>query len=113
MKVPTLLSAVFLAVACLGGSPASHAQGGHDMKITIYNDGLSCPGGCDAHFVMHSSDNGTANARSPGSTGLICFDAGLTQCMSVMYRGAGPHPRTFDFTPAFFEDACARADLPA
>src|SRR5512139_1674522 len=109
MKVPTLLSAVFLAVACLGGSPASHAQGGHDMKITIYNDGLSCPGGCDAHFVMHSSDNGTANARSPGSTAtspqkcqpgapcLICFDAGLTQCMSVMYRGAGPHPRTFDF----------------
>jgi hypothetical protein len=124
MKLMTLLASALLSVAWLAAAPASLAQG-KDMKITIYNDGRSCPGGCDAHFVMHPGDNGTPNARLPASTAaapqkcqagapcLICFDAGLTQCMPVLYRGGGPHPGTFDFTPAFFEEACARGDLPA
>ena len=32
--------------------------------------------------------------------------------MTVIYRGGGPSRGTFDFTPAFFEAACARTDLP-
>jgi hypothetical protein len=97
---------------------------GRDMKITVYSDGRSCPGGCDAHVVMNGSDNGTANARTPNSTDAapekcvagndcrVCFDAGLEQCMTVIYRGGGPPRGTFDFTPAFFEAACSGTDLP-
>jgi hypothetical protein len=128
MKKLGLLAVLTVALAWLVSVPVGEAHGqtaGKDMKITVYNDGKSCPGGCDAHVVMDPSDNGTPNARLPGSPASapqkcqpgqpcqICFDAALTQCMSVLYRGAGPHKGTFDFTPAFFEEACARPDLPA
>src|SRR5690242_15808167 len=38
-----------------------------DMRLTIYDDGIACPAGCDAHFVMNSSDNGTRYAFRPYS----------------------------------------------
>src|SRR5215203_99281 len=84
------------------GTEAAAQVAGRDMKITVYSDGRSCPGGCDAHVVMDGSDNGTPNAHSVGSTDAapakcevgrdcrICFDARLEQCMTVTYRGGGP-----------------------
>ncbi len=92
-------------------------------RLTIYDDGLACPAGCDAHVVFHPTLNGTAFAFAPASKpGVyekctpntacrLCFD-GATSCMVVMYRGAGPHPRAFDFTPAFYEASCGKADIP-
>lgn len=38
------------------------------MRVTMYADGVSCPGGCDAHVVFRGSVNGTANAHAPDST---------------------------------------------
>lgn len=117
----------WLLLTLLMGFAATEAAAqlvGQDMKITVYNDGRSCPGGCDAHVVMNANDNGTPNAHSLGSTAAaparcavgqdcrICFDAGLEQCVTVTYRGSGPPKGRFDFTPAFFEAACARTDLP-
>ncbi len=37
-------------------------------KLTIYDDGLSCPNQCDAHVVFHPSLNGTKFAQHPDST---------------------------------------------
>jgi hypothetical protein len=95
------------------------------MRLTIYDDGRSCPGGCDAHVVFHPEVNGTANAHLPSSMGRpyercrsgqpcrICFDAGPNSCIVVLYRGGGPHRDAFDFTPAFYEEWCSKPDLPA
>jgi hypothetical protein len=94
------------------------------MRLTIYDDGLSCPGGCDAHVVMHQSDNGTRNAFSPNSTRArpapcslnqecrICFDDTDASCMTTRFRGGGPPSGTFDFTPAFYDQHCSRPDVP-
>jgi hypothetical protein len=95
------------------------------MRATLYDDGLACPGGCDAHVVFAPQHNGTRNAFLPplsergapkpcvaGSSCMICFDDSDASCMEVLYRGAGPHERTFDFTPAFYTEACARPGLP-
>src|SRR5262249_49671408 len=95
---------------------------GQDMQITAYNDGRSCPGGCDAHVVFRSAHNGTGNAHLPGA-GLapcvvgkeceICFDANLSQCMIGMYRGNRPAAGRFDFASAFFDAQCSLSQLPA
>ncbi|HEX8149851.1 MAG TPA: hypothetical protein VF591_21905 [Pyrinomonadaceae bacterium] len=94
------------------------------MKLTMYDDGRSCPGGCDAHVVLHTTNNGTPNAYLPESGAgthkrcvpnqecKICFDADPQSCMLAMYRGDGPHPNTFDFTPAFYEQNCPRPGIP-
>jgi hypothetical protein len=37
----------------------------------------------------------------------ICLESGGKQCFQIMYRGAGPPPKTFDFTPNFYQTACA------
>ncbi len=96
-----------------------------DIKLTIYNDGLSCPAGCDAHVVFHPSMNGTKYAHAPTSTAgrfdkctpntecRICFAEGPRECMNVMYRGGGPPPNTFDFTPAFYEKYCSQTSIPS
>jgi len=95
------------------------------MKLTIYDDGLSCPGSCDAHVVMNPVDNGTENAFLPGSkrsdpkecvegaSCTICFNEADESCMSVLYRGGGPPAGTFDFTPAFYDEYCQMNAIPS
>lgn len=95
-----------------------------DMQLTIYDDGRSCPGGCDAHVVINRADNGSRYAFSPDSTRqaprvcrngeacTICFGESDSSCMTATYRGGGPPPGKFDFTPAFYDGHCARSDVP-
>lgn len=95
------------------------------IRLTMYDDGMSCPGQCDAHVVFHPSLNGTAFAHRPGALKApfakctageqceLCLESGLKQCLLVMYRGAGPDRDTFDLTPAFFQQACAGTPSPA
>jgi len=94
------------------------------IKLTIYDDGRSCPANCDAHVVFHRSLNGTTFAHDPSRSSApfkkcavdtpcqICFDNYSTSCMTVMYRGNGPHANTFDFTPKFYEDNCPNLAIP-
>jgi hypothetical protein len=113
-----LFAIFWLAIAA--ALPAS----ARDMRLTIYDDGLSCPGNCDAHVVMSAQDNGTRNAFRPGSSRnapqrcvpgescTICFGNADDSCVTVLYRGEGPRPGTFDFTPSFYDASCPRADIP-
>lgn len=39
-----------------------------DFKITVYPDGASGPGGCDAHVVFKPKYNGTRAAFNPASS---------------------------------------------
>lgn len=95
------------------------------MRLTIYDDGRSCPANCDAHVVFDSSLNGTVFAHDPSSSSAhfkkcaintlcqICFDdRSNSSCMTAMYRGNGPHPRTFDFTPGFYKQNCSNPAIP-
>jgi hypothetical protein len=103
----------------------SGAAAARDMQLTIYDDGRSCPGNCDAHVVINDDDNGTRFAFSPASTRQnprpcavgqlcrICFGEPDATCMTARYRGAGPPLGKFDFTPAFYDEHCARSDIPA
>lgn len=93
--------------------PFSQAE---TKKITIYSDGASCPANCNAHVVFHKDMNGGEFAHKPGTKYTsckrneicrICFGSGEKQCLEVMYRGNGPHKNTFDFTPAFYKQACS------
>ena len=113
------LAAMYVLSLAIGVPAASAVP-----RLTIYDDGLACPGGCDAHVVFHPTLNGTPFAHAPQSKPgtydtctpntacRLCFD-GATSCMDVIYRGDGPHPRAFDFTPAFYEETCGKPDLPA
>lgn len=88
------------------------------VRLTIYNDGLSCPANCDAHVVFHHSLNGTQYAHDPSSTSesfakckigsicRLCIEPGGKQCLETIYRGEGPSRMTFDFTPAFYTEVC-------
>ncbi|MBV8686170.1 MAG: hypothetical protein JOZ90_16425 [Alphaproteobacteria bacterium] len=99
--------------------------GGQVMRLTIYDDGLSCPAGCDAHVVANPADNGGKFVSDPASPRTaprpcvvgracrICFGDGDETCMSAVYRGGGPSPRTIDATPAFYAANCGRSDVPA
>lgn len=89
------------------------------IRLTIYDDGKSCPADCDAHVVFDNSLNGTEFAHSRettkapfskcivGETCLLCIESGGKQCLEATYRGGGPAHKTFDFTPAFYQKACA------
>lgn len=89
-----------------------------EVRLTMYDDGLSCPNNCDAHVVFHSSMNGTEYAHDPSSSDSvfkpctkdaecnICFENNLKQCMHVIYRGGGPSINTFDLTPEFYTANC-------
>jgi hypothetical protein len=89
------------------------------IKLTIYDDGRSCPADCDAHVVFNANLNGTEYAHDPttaskpfkkcvvGQICQLCLESGGKQCLKVMYRGGGPPPGTFDFTPQFYIAACA------
>lgn len=95
------------------------------MRLTIYDDGLSCPSGCDAHVVVNPADNGTrfvsdlASSRSSprkcvtGSDCRICFGDADATCMPAMYRGGGPPRGKIDATPAFYAANCGRTGIPA
>ncbi len=114
------LAACVFASVILTFVLATTVNAANTVHLTLYDDGLSCPGDCDAHVVFHSSMNGTEYAHDPstpesphsnctiGNMCRICLGAGGTQCLEVIYRGAGPPKMTFDFTPKFYENACAR-----
>lgn len=107
--------ALVLVLAVCAGSALS----AETVRLTMYDDGLACPGGCDAHVVFHSSMNGTEFAHAPatpnapfaactnGQPCAVCLESGGLQCLEAVYRGSGPPPMTFDFTPRFYEQACA------
>lgn len=117
---------VLLTVCISGAAMASSTvvPPAVNMTPTVYDDGKSCPNNCDAHVVFHPRHNGTANAYDPSSSRAaparcvvgrpcrICFSASEASCMLATYRGAGPPPGRFDFTPAFYEENCPKADLP-
>lgn len=118
-----LAAAALILLATLGTQARPTRPSTVQMKATIYDDGLSCPGGCDAHVVFHPRHNGTATASDPSATRgertctpgrscRICFAAGDESCMTATYRGGGPPPGTFDFTPAFYAKNCGRSGLP-
>lgn len=113
MKTPkTLLLILGTVLAC-------QCIQAETIRLTLYDDGLSCPGDCDAHVVFHKTLNGTEFAHAPetpaapfskcetGSVCRICIESGGKQCLQVRYRGGGPAPKTFDFTPAFYDEVCA------
>ena len=112
----TLFTSAFLIFMSLGVSAAP--------KLTIYDDGRSCPENCDSHVVVHRSLNGTKYVRSPDSDQNnpiacklntaceICFDDNGKECLITMYRGSGPGKKTFDLTPAFYQEWCVKEDIP-
>lgn len=103
---------------------SSSAPQVRNMRPTIYDDGKSCPGNCDAHVVFHKTTNGTGNAFDPASSRSsprpcevgkacrICFSAAENSCMTATYRGGGPARGRFDFTPAYFDENCSKTPLP-
>ena len=108
------------------------------MTVTTYDDGRSCPAGCDAHVVFKKAHNGTPNAflPAPGADPLanrgspargecrasrdagtkdncvICFGPENASCMITTYRGSGPKLGRFDVTPAFLKRWCTSAGIP-
>jgi hypothetical protein len=116
--------ALALVVALLVATTAASAA----MRATFYDDGLSCPGDCDAHVVFNDSINGTISAFLPplehrakaaqyrcksGETCMICFDGSDESCIEVLYRGGGPAKGAFDFTPAWYKAHCTDVTLPS
>jgi hypothetical protein len=98
------------------------------MTLTYYDDGLDCPGGCDAHVVFKSIHNGTKNAFTPpmsnwaspsdkkcavGGPCIICFTGSADSCIQTIFRGSGPPVGRFDVTPRFLEQHCEDDKAPA
>jgi hypothetical protein len=116
-----------LIFACFFFLLLTSAQVGNSgsMRLTIYDDGLSCPGGCDAHFVANARDNGTSFVSDPtgprsnpqrcvsGRACRVCFAREDSSCMTALYRGGGPSQGTIDATPAFYAEHCGRLGIPA
>ncbi|HBP6526345.1 TPA: hypothetical protein L6A81_11955 [Pseudomonas aeruginosa] len=109
------MRALALVASLLLASFASFSQA-ETIRLTVYDDGLSCPGGCDAHVVFDDELFKTGFARLPGTENSrcvenekceICIESGRKQCLEVTYRGRGPTKKTYDLTPAFFREACA------
>jgi hypothetical protein len=120
MLRPCLIAGFFLGAVC-AAFPAS----AETFMPTIYSDGASCPGHCDAHVVFKSVHNGTKYAALPssprsapkacvqGQACRVCFDDSDASCIEAIYRGSGPDPHRFDFTPAFFEATCPKSNIPS
>ena len=114
--------AAFIALSCCAMAFNASAETVH---LTVYDDGRSCPGDCDAHVVFHSSMNGTEFAHAPttsaqaygkcvvGQVCRICIESGKKQCLETKYRGSGPPPMTFDLTPKFYQSACSQSPRPS
>jgi hypothetical protein len=117
---PRAMLLAFLGIILAG--PRAVAQ---PMNLTVYHDGESCPGHCDAHVVFHPRHNGTAAASMPGSSRAaplrcvagqpcrICFGSDDATCMLALYRGNGPALNRFDVTPAFLDAHCGQSGVPA
>ena len=58
-----LLLTILVVVMSFAGTATAE-----EIKLTIYDDGKSCPAGCDAHVVFHQSMNGTELAHALGSS---------------------------------------------
>jgi hypothetical protein len=133
----TYLALLAWLAACAGHDRASDfAPPAEAMTVTAYGDGLSCPGGCDAHVVFAARHDGTRNAFAPGPTLLawrdqaashpcgggpgpdagracvICFDDSDASCLLAMHRGNGPPAGRFDVTAAFLAEICPHTPLP-
>ncbi len=91
------------------------------MQTTCYMDGLSCPGGCDAHFVSDTSHNSSSGhlrnaymagtrdnpvACVNGDSCTMCFSSDPNDCLTSIRRGTGPQRGRFDVTPAFLHKFC-------
>jgi hypothetical protein len=112
---------LLLVLLVVGSSPLA----AREIRLTIYDDGLSCPSKCDAHVVLNPADNGTRYASLPtsardtplrctvGAACRICFGEADNTCMTVTYRGGGPPVGTFDFTPAFYRAHCGDHGVPS
>jgi hypothetical protein len=123
-RVRTLMGAVAVVTLCCLEPQGSVTAQSPMMVATVYDDGRSCPNDCDAHVVFNAKHNGTATAFATTSTRTkpakclvgrpctICFAAEDASCMTAIYRGGGPAPGRFDFTPAFFEQTCPMPQLP-
>ncbi len=111
----------------IGNATAVRAQdlrSQDELHATCYDDGDSCPGGCDEHVVAHNTTNGTARYHAPGSTPgnwrdcrngqdcEVCFGNDPADCITVTHRGTGPDAGRADFTASFWEELCALDDLP-
>ncbi len=116
-----LLGSIAISLAAM----TAHASGIQNelekMRVTCYIDGVSCPGGCDAHFVSDPAHNSTSghlrNAYKPGTrsnpaaciTGepcTMCFSSDPNDCLTSIRRGSGPQEGRFDVTPAFLHKFC-------
>lgn len=111
-----VLMRAFVLVVCLILSSFACVAQAETIRLTVYDDGRSCPGDCDAHVVFDDALNRSDFAHLPGTQKgecikgqkcEICIESGRKQCLEVTYRGRGPTKKTFDLTPAFFRDACA------
>jgi len=103
---------------------ARDLAGQDELHATCYDDGDSCPGGCDEHVVANNATNGSARFHAPGSgagdwrscrDGLgceVCFGDDPEGCITLTYRGTGPDAGRADFTAAFWAGICQRGDLP-
>ncbi len=127
-------------LACRGAAPgpdAIRAPPAEVMTVTAYGDGLSCPGGCDAHVVFARRHDGTRNAFAPGPTLLawrdsaaahpcgggpgpsagrpcvICFDDADASCLLTLHRGSGPPAGRFDVNATFLAETCPLVALPS
>lgn len=124
MRYICVLALLLAALSFSDATGYTALRQARNMIATIYDDGNSCPGGCDAHVVFAPRHNGTANAFDPSSERgaprrcavgrecKICFSADASSCMLATYRGAGPAVGRFDFTPAFYEENCPKPGLP-
>jgi len=103
---------------------ARDLSGQNELHATCYDDGASCPGGCDEHVVANNATNGSARFHAPGSSAgdwldcrngqdcEVCFGGDPADCITVTYRGTGPDAGRADFTASFWEELCAVNDLP-
>jgi len=126
-----VLHSVLFAVFVLVAGPAQ-AEEAATLTMTTYDDGVSCPGGCDAHVVFNNRYNGSRNAFSPAEAGdplanrasasqfrcvngkecVVCFAEASDSCIVTTYRGTGPPLGRVDATPAFMKHWCNKPALP-
>jgi hypothetical protein len=112
------------------GAEPTWSQVGARLTVTAYDDGRSCPAGCDAHVVFHPQHNGTRAAYRPldarrpsagrdkpqrcvsGELCSVCLDPSDSSCIVALYRGGGPAVGRLDVTPAFLAARCGEPGLP-
>ena len=77
LSIRPFAEAVFVVLVQFVGLQSALARDAIAMRLTMYDDGRSCPANCDAHVVFHSDDNGTPNAHLPGSDGKCTPRTGM------------------------------------